>query len=120
MRPSASSRMVTTSALDSRHGSSLEWCSYGPMNTTGAGRGSRSSSRTSLSIAPVAPEPQKTTTSSSPPLTGAVDDRGGRPRAGAVVWRPVADASVCVFAYSGSTRSRMKSSTKDSERPDAV
>ena len=25
--PSASSRMVTTSAIDSRHGISLEWCS---------------------------------------------------------------------------------------------
>ena len=25
--PSASSRIVTTSAIDSRHGSSLEWCS---------------------------------------------------------------------------------------------
>jgi hypothetical protein len=25
----------TTSAMDSRHGSSLEWCSKGPMNTTG-------------------------------------------------------------------------------------
>ena len=40
MRPSASSRMVTTSAIDSRQGSSLLWCSYGPTNTTG-----RSSSR---------------------------------------------------------------------------
>ena len=27
IRPSASSRIVTTSALDSRHGSSFEWCS---------------------------------------------------------------------------------------------
>ena len=31
----ASSRIATTSAIDSRHGSSLEWCSNGPMNTTG-------------------------------------------------------------------------------------
>ena len=35
MWPSASSGMTTTSAIDSRHGSSLEWCSNGPMNTTG-------------------------------------------------------------------------------------
>ena len=61
---------MTTSALDSRHGSSLEWCSYGPTKTTAARRRpSRSRSRTSLSIAPVVPEPQKMTTSSSPPLT---------------------------------------------------
>ena len=35
MWPSASSLMVTTSAIDSRQGSSLEWCSKGPMKTTG-------------------------------------------------------------------------------------
>ena len=35
MWPSASSGIVTTSAIDSRHGSSLLWCSNGPMNTTG-------------------------------------------------------------------------------------
>ena len=35
IRPSWSSGMTTTSASDSRHGSSLLWCSYGPMNTTG-------------------------------------------------------------------------------------
>ena len=35
MWPSASSGITTTSAIDSRQGSSLEWCSYGPMNTTG-------------------------------------------------------------------------------------
>ncbi len=34
-RPSASSRMTRSSAIDSRQGSSLEWCSYGPTNTTG-------------------------------------------------------------------------------------
>ena len=33
--PVASSRIVTTSATDSRQGSSFEWCSYGPTNTTG-------------------------------------------------------------------------------------
>ena len=73
----------------------------------------------SLSIAPVAPEPQKITTSSSPPFTA----RWMMPRASsriAVVTRPVADASVCVLAYIGSTCSRMKSSTKVSARPDAV
>ena len=31
--------MTTTSAMDSRHGSSLEWCSNGPMNTTGRSSG---------------------------------------------------------------------------------
>ena len=35
MRPSASSGIVITSAIDSRQGSSLLWCSYGPMKTTG-------------------------------------------------------------------------------------
>ena len=39
MWPSASSRITTTSAMDSRHGSSLEWCSNGPMNTTGRSLG---------------------------------------------------------------------------------
>ena len=39
MWPSASSRIVTTSAIDSRHGSSLEWCSKGPMKTTGRSSG---------------------------------------------------------------------------------
>ena len=38
MCPSASSGMVTTSAIDSRHGSSLEWCSNGPTKTTGRSR----------------------------------------------------------------------------------
>ncbi len=45
--PSASSRIVTTSAIVSRHGSSLLWCSYGPMNTTG-----RSSARDVLAQVP--------------------------------------------------------------------
>jgi len=35
MWPSGLSGMVMTSAMDSRQGSSLEWCSKGPMNTTG-------------------------------------------------------------------------------------
>ena len=49
------------------------------MKTTGrSARGrSRSRRRTSLSIAPVAPEPQKMTTSSSAPLTRRVDDPAG-------------------------------------------
>ena len=39
IRPSWSSGITTMSASDSRHGSSLLWCSYGPMNTTGRSRG---------------------------------------------------------------------------------
>ena len=35
MCPSRSSGITTTSAIDSRHGSSLLWCSNGPMKTTG-------------------------------------------------------------------------------------
>ena len=89
------------------------------MNTTGRSARSRSRRRTSLSIAPVAPEPQKITTSSAVPLTARWMTRRASSRS-AVVCRPVADASVCVFAYSGSTRSRMKSSMNDSERPEAV
>ena len=34
--------------------------------------------------------------------------------------RPVADASVWVLPYTGSTESRMKSSTNSNERPEAV
>jgi hypothetical protein len=37
-----------------------------------------------------------------------------------VVCRPVAEASVCVFASSGKTYSRMASSMKSSDRADAV
>ena len=91
------------------------------MKTTGrSARGrARSRRRTSLSIAPVAPEPQKTTTSSAEPFTAAWMIRRASSRS-AVVCRPVAEASVCVFPYSGRTRSRMKSSMNDNERPDAV
>jgi hypothetical protein len=39
MWPSASSRITTTSAIDSRQGSSLEWCSNGPVKTTGRSAG---------------------------------------------------------------------------------
>lgn len=119
--------MVTRSASDSRQGSSLEWCSYGPTNTTGRRAGSaargppgtRPSTRTSRSTAPVTPVPQKTTTSPSPALTDRWIVRRACSRS-AVVRRPVAVASVCVFAYVGSTRWRMKSSTNDRARPDAV
>jgi hypothetical protein len=37
--PSASSWITTTSAIDSRQGSSLEWCSNGPVKTTGRSAG---------------------------------------------------------------------------------
>jgi hypothetical protein len=39
MSPSLSSPITTTSQMDSRQGSSLEWCSYGPMKTTGRSAG---------------------------------------------------------------------------------
>jgi hypothetical protein len=124
--------MTTTSATDSRQGSSLEWCSYGPRKTTGrraGGSGSpvryRSSAArspstpTSLLIAPVEPDPQKiTTVSSSPPTAVRITSRASsRSR---VVCSPVPLDSVCVFAYRGSTSHRMKSSRKPSARPDAV
>ena len=89
------------------------------MNTTGRARRSRSRRRISLSIAAVAPLPQKTTTSSSPAFTARPMIRRASSRR-AVVRRPVEDASVCVLAYVGNTVSRMKSSMKDSERPEAV
>ena len=84
----------TTSAIDSRQGSSLEWCSYGPMNTTGplvgagsartagsgrrgrrgsAARGCRPACRSRRSR----PEPQKITTVSSSPPTASWIDRAG-------------------------------------------
>ena len=120
-------RSATTSATDSRQGSSLEWCSYGPTNTTGRGPGARlapagsrsSSMPTSLSTAAVAPDPQKITRSwSVPPTAWWMTWRAcSRSR---VVWRPVPELSVWVLAYRGSTWSRMASSTKPSARPDAV
>ena len=73
----------------------------------------------SLSIAAVLPEPQKTTAVlSSPPIASRTIRRASS--RSSVVCRPVALASVCVFAYRGSTSSRRKSSRKDSARPDAV
>ena len=123
MWPPSSSPITTTSATDSRHGSSLEWCSYGPTNTTGrtaGASGRRSPSRaTSLLTAAVAPEPQNSTTSSAeaPTARWMVARACSRSRP---VCDPVAEASVCVFAYIGRTRSRMKSSTNPSPRPEAV
>jgi hypothetical protein len=113
MWPSASAGIGTTSAMDSRHGSSLEWCSYGPMKTTGRrSDGIRtlswnSSSSTegirrprtpiSLSIAPVHPEPAKiTTVSSSPPTASRMIPRASSRNR--VVCRPVPLDSVWVFA----------------------
>ena len=117
MPPVESSPIRITVAPDSRHSSSLEWCSYGPTKTTASAPGR--SIRTNLSIAPVEPDPVKmTTVSSSPPIARRMMSRASsRTRD---VRRPVADASVCVFAYQGSISSRMKSSTKDSDRPEAV
>ena len=60
--------------------------------------GSRSPSTcTSLSIAPVEPVPQKTTTSSLRPFTARWMIWRASSRS-AVICLPVADASVCVFA----------------------
>ena len=122
IRPSASSPIVITSAIDSRHGSSLLWCSYGPMNTTGrslAGiralspyRSSREagirSSRTPTRrfTAPVMPDPAKITTWSSalaPTASRMIVRASSRNR---LVWSPVPDDSVWVLAYSGRTASR--------------
>ena len=60
----------------------------GPDEDDGAGGGRRGqAARTSLSIAPVVPEPQKTTTSSSLPLTDRWMMRRASSRS-AVVWPP--------------------------------
>ena len=121
--PSRSSWIVTTSAIDSRHGSSLLWCSYGPMKTTGrwsAGmcsrrfhRSARSAGRRSWStstrrlIAAVEPEPTKITAwrAGSPPTPSSTMRRASSRNRD--VWSPVPDDSVWVFAYSGRTASRM-------------
>ncbi len=117
-----SSPIRTTSAADSRQGSSLEWCSYGPTKTTGRACPEGTCSprmRSSLSIAPVDPEPVKTTACSSPPPTASRTSclASSRRR---VVCRPVPDDSVWVLAYQGRTSSRMKSSMNPSARPEAV
>ncbi|GAA3348977.1 hypothetical protein GCM10020358_69450 [Amorphoplanes nipponensis] len=113
MWPSGPAAIGTTSAIVSRQGSSLEWCSYGPTRTTGrspagmaavrAYRSARASGSrspriaTSLLIAAVAPEPQNSTTSSGPaPTLPAMIRRASSRRA--PVCRPVAEASVWVLA----------------------
>jgi hypothetical protein len=100
------------------------------MNTTGRWSGGiepalacaaerRPRMPTILSIAEVAPEPQNTTTVSSSPPTASRTIRRASSRS-TVVCRPVPLDSVWVLAYAGSTRSRMKSSMNDNERPLAV
>jgi len=69
--------------------------------------------------AAVAPDPQKMTRSSSVPPTASWIIRRASSRR-RLVCSPVPELSVCVFAYRGSTASRMKSSMKSSDRPEAV
>lgn len=73
----------------------------------------------SLFTAEVAPEPVKRTRWSSVPPTDDAMVRRASSRS-RVVCRPVPELSVWVLAYSGSTWSRMKSSMKSRDRPDAV
>lgn len=73
----------------------------------------------SLLMAPVAPEPQKRTTSSGPqPVVRAMIRRASSRRR--EVCMPVPELSVWVLAYKGMTSCRMKSSMKVRERPLAV
>jgi len=73
----------------------------------------------SLLTAAVAPDPQKMTRSSAVPPTASRMIRRASSRS-RVVARPVPELSVRVLAYRGSTCSRMKSSMKSSDRPEAV
>ena len=73
----------------------------------------------SLSIAPVHPDPAKTTTVSASPCTASAMIRRASSRS-RVVCSPVPLDSVWVLAYPGSTSSRMKSSMNVRARPDAV
>ena len=73
----------------------------------------------SLLTAAVAPEPVKMTRSSGVPATLSRMMRRASSRS-RVVCRPVPELSVWVLAYRGRTASRMKSSMKSSDRPDAV
>jgi hypothetical protein len=73
----------------------------------------------SLLTAAVAPEPQKMTRSSSVPPTASRITRRASSRS-LLVCRPVPELSVWVLAYLGSTASRMKSSMKSSDLPEAV
>ena len=73
----------------------------------------------SLLIAAVDPEPQKITRSSAvPPTASRIISRASS--RSLVVRSPVPELSVWVFAYHGSTASRIKSSMKSSDLPDAV
>jgi hypothetical protein len=117
IRPASSAGIATTSAADSRHGSSLEWCSYGPTNTTAPRRSP--STPMSLLTAPVQPEPQNTTRWSSVPPTARWMACRASSR-NTVVCRAVAELSLCVFAYQGSTLVRITSSIGASARPVAV
>jgi hypothetical protein len=74
---------------------------------------------TSLSIAPVDPDPQKITACSSVPPTASqmIARASSRKR---VVCRPVPEVSVWVFAYRGRTASCTNSSMNVRARPDAV
>lgn len=73
----------------------------------------------SRSIAPVDPDPQNSTTCSSPAPTAArMISRASSRKP--VVCRPVPELSVWVLPYRGSTAVRIRSSMKSSERPDAV
>ena len=67
----------------------------------------RLSTSTSRLIAAVEPEPQKTTAwrAGSPPTPSRTRRRASSRNRD--VWSPVPDDSVWVFAYSGSTASRM-------------
>ena len=78
------------------------------------------STSTSRLIAAVDPDPQKTTAcrEGSPPTPSRTSRLASSRKR--VVWRPVPDDSVWVFAYSGSTESRMKSSMNERLRPEAV
>ena len=73
----------------------------------------------SLLTAAVAPEPQKITRWPAVPPTASwmIWRASSRSR---LVARPVPELSVWVLAYRGSTCSRMVSSMKSSDRPDAV
>lgn len=73
----------------------------------------------SLSMAPVEPEPVKmTTVSSSPPTASRITERASS--RSEVVCAAVAEDSLWVLAYQGRTWSRMKSSTNETARPEAV
>ena len=113
MRPATSSAISTTSATDSSHGSSLEWCSYGPTKITGrlslgmcdesansrsSGSEMRKPSRpTSLFTAAVAPEPTKSTTSSLLAFTERCTTRRASSRSSVMI-RPVDEIEVWLFA----------------------